>query len=130
MGNSSNPAMDGVFSTARSFLIALGAFLAANGVATTSPLYRGVQIAAGAVMVLGPAGYSLYLAITHALAQRQAVAKGVAAGINLVAAGKALTDDGVLLQIANPDATPPKPVTETSAQEIVKNFAPATVAAK
>jgi|HubBroStandDraft_4_1064222.scaffolds.fasta_scaffold00019_31 hypothetical protein len=124
MGNSANPAMDGVFSAVRSLLIGIGLALAANGVATNSPVYRGVQIAAGSIMFIGPAGWSLYLAITHALTQRKAVAVGVQAGINLVVAGQALTNGGKLIQIANPDATPPKPVTEYSAQQIVRNFAP------
>jgi hypothetical protein len=113
-----------VFTALRVLLVTIGGVLAGEGLANTGA-YKWIMIAAGAVGVVGPAAWGLYVAITNAARARQAQAKAVQSGINLVVAGQALTNEGELIQVANPDTTPPKPVTLRTASEIVKNFAPA-----
>jgi hypothetical protein len=119
-----------VWTSVRVALLAIGGIMLDHGFTATSPAYKWVMIAAGSVTIIGPAIWGVYVAVTKARRARAAQAKAVQSGINLVVAGQALTDDGRLLQVANPDATPPKPVTETTAAAIVASFAPTTVAAK
>jgi hypothetical protein len=56
-------------------------------------------------------------------------AKAVQAGVNLTTSGNALAADGSVITKFQADSgsTPPKPVTVASAQQIVKDFAPATI---
>ena len=51
-------------------------------------------------------------------------ARAVSAGINLTVSGSALAADGHTVVARNDGATPPLPVTQATAPEIVKNFAP------
>ena len=129
MTNPNDDTMAPVWVSVRVLLLAIGGVLAGEGLAN-SGAYRWVMIGAGAVSVIGPAVWGVWVAITHAARARQAQAKAVQAGINLVVAGQALTNEGKLIQVANPDSTPPKPVTEQTGAEIVKNFAPTETSPK
>jgi hypothetical protein len=112
--------MDPVWSALRAAVIAIGGGLVSYGLASKST----VTIAAALTPTVAAALWGLYVAWTRAHQKKLAQAVGVQAGINLVVAGKALTDSGSLLTVNAPDATPPKPVTLASAEQIVKNFAP------
>ena len=112
--------LNSFLSATRAFLIALGAFLATNGYGQT-PLYAHVEMAAGAILVIGPTLWGMISAVTNIL---KAHAIGVQAGINLTTSGKALAADGVSVVSKNDGTTPPKPVTIETAQQIVKDFAP------
>lgn len=96
--------------------------MATAGVATTSPLYRAVEFASGAILVVGPALWGVWTAIQRARQKKAALAIGVASGINLAVQGQALASDGSVLTTGS--TTPPKPVTVQAAQEIVAKFAP------
>jgi hypothetical protein len=113
--NGTDGSMDAVFSSTRSLLIAIGALMAAHG-ATNTGLYEVIQIAAGGIMVVGPAAWGVWNAIQKARTKKEAVSEAVTtavnAGLNLAAAGKMLT---------NPDGTP-VPATADSAKAIVQNF--------
>jgi hypothetical protein len=115
--------MDAVWTSLRILLLAIGVAMASAGLGS-SKAYAYIMVAAGSVSAIGSAAWGVWTAIRRAAQKRQDMAKAVAAGINLVVAGQALTGQGALLQVANPDSTPPKPVTEKSAAEIIKSFAP------
>jgi len=115
--------MDVVWTNVRILLLAIGVAMASAGLGS-SKAYAYVMVAAGSVSAIGSAAWGVWTAIQRVRQKRQDMAKAVAAGINLVVAGQALTGQGKLIQVANPDSTPPKDVTEKSAAEIVKNFAP------
>lgn len=120
-----NPQLNAVLSSIRSLLMVLGTVLAAHGLAA-SGLYFWVQLAAGSVMVVGPAIWGVYTSIEN---YRRARATGVQAGINLVTSGKAITEDGSVVSKLD-GTTPPKAVTLATADQIIKDFAPAQPIAK
>jgi hypothetical protein len=124
-----NAAMNGVWSSLRSFLIAIGSALVTGGVITnTSPVYTWIMFASGAVLVVGPAAYGVFVNIKRVINSRKKVAEAVQAGINLTVSGQALAADGKTIVSINDGTTPPLPVTLQSAAQIVRDFAPATPA--
>lgn len=127
--NSVDPNVNAILTNLSNLLKVFGGLLAANGFAS-SGLYFWSQLIAGAILVIGPAIWDTWNAIQNL---RKAKAVGVAAGINLVHSGSAVSQDGEsITSVGAPDAVPPKPVTLASADEIVKNFAPdpSTIAKK
>lgn len=112
--------MDPVWSALRAVIIAVGGGLVSYGLASKST----VTIAASLAPTIAASLWGLYVAFERARQKQQAQAVGVAAGINLVMAGKAVTDSGKLLLVSAPGSTPPKAVTLQSADQIVKDFAP------
>ena len=125
----SNSTVDGVFSAIRTALITVGAALVSGGVLTKeSPAIFWITFVSGSIMVIGPAIWGVVVAVQHALAVRQARAIGAQATLNMVAAGQALNANGDPIKVVSgtgDGGTPPLPVTEKTAAEIVKNFAPA-----
>lgn len=120
-----DPKVTAMFSSLRNLLMVASGILATLGL-TASPAYKWIMISAGAVGVVGPAIWD-FAATIKALLSAQAV--GAAAGIKMTTQGKALASDGetVITRFsAGLDATPPKPVTLQTAQQIVKDFGPAT----
>lgn len=118
------PQMKGVLSAISNLCKVFGVVLAANGLAS-SGLYFWAQVIGGSIMVIGPAIWDVYEAISNAIASKRAQAVGVAAGINLTVSGAALAADGKTVVSANDGSTPPKPVTMETAEQIVKDFGPA-----
>lgn len=115
-----------VWTALRIFLLSIGAAMLDHGFTAKSNAYTTVTIAAGLVTTIGPAAWGVYAAFTNARRARRARAVAVQAGVNLVTSGAALSDDGRLLSVTHPtgSSTPPKPVTEATAAQIVRNFAP------
>lgn len=125
--NNDDGSMNGVFSAVRAALIAIGGALVTGDVITVkSPVYFWIMFLSGSIMVIGPAIWGVVVQVQHVLKVRQERAKGVQAGINLVIAGQALTVAGKPIPGGTGDGEP-LPVTEKTAAEIVKNFAPASV---
>lgn len=122
MDTTMSPAANGVLSAIRYLLVTLGTYLAANGYASAG---NNIELAAGAVMIVGPAIWGVYSAVQK---YRKVRAVGVQAGINLAVSGRALDANGNMIsQFQASDATtPPKPVTLKTAAEIVKSFGPST----
>lgn len=119
-----DPNIDGVLSSIRALLVALGAWMATSGFEHTGA-YADVMLASGGVMVVGPAVWGVWVAVQRALNGRKAMAVGVAAGINMTVQGKALDSNGAPISAFSAAAdTPPKPVTVASAADIVAAFAP------
>lgn len=111
--------INAVFSSVRTLLTILGTVLAGHGFSETG-LYYWVELSSATIMIVGPAGWGVYSAISTFLKKRQAVAVGVQAGINLTLSNKALDIHGSVIPV---EASPPaKPVTIAAAQEIVKQF--------
>lgn len=123
--NSTDDGMAAVWTSIRVLLVTIGGILAGEGLANTGA-YKWIMIAAGAIGVVGPAIWGVWVAITAAARKRADVAKAVQAGVNLVVSGQALSVDGKTITAIgeHPDTVPPMPVTEKTAAEIVKNFAP------
>jgi len=122
-----NPNLNAFLTQLKLFLVLVGGLMAEQGYDHTTA-YKWVMLASGSCIALGSSAWALWASFAN---WRKAAAVGVAAGINLTVAGKAVTDDGkVISQFATPDATPPKPVTVETAAQIVKDFAPATPPAK
>lgn len=115
-----------VWSALRALLVAVGGIMAANGLGGTS-IYKWVQIASGAVLIIGPAAWGVYVAIANHLKLKQATAIGVQSGINLTLQGQTLTADGAAIPVA--ESPPAKPVTVESAQQIVQQFGPSVTPA-
>ena len=115
--------MNGVWSSLRALLIALGGALVTGGIiTTTSKAYMMIMFASGAVLVIGPAIWGVYTSVMRVINNRKKVVTAMNATLNLVASGKALDASGSVIPYAVAGSTPPKAVTETSAPEIVKNF--------
>lgn len=117
--NQSAASFNALLSSVRSFLLIVGSLLAAHGLAS-SGIYFWVQLVSGSIVAVGMAAWGVYSAFMN---WRKASAIGVASGINLTVAGKALAADGSVVT-KNDGTTPPKPVTLTTAAEIVAAFAP------
>lgn len=116
-----NPNLNAFLAQLRIVLIVFGSILAEQGL-DHSAIYKWVMFGAGSVVVLGNALWALWASFSN---WRKASAIGVAAGINMTAQGKAVTDDGQPISAFSSEAvTPPKAVTIASAAEIVANFAP------
>lgn len=115
-----------LFSAISNLCKVLGVLLGAHGLADSGTAFW-VQLVGGSIMVIGPAVWDVWSQI-RALARTKAV--GVQAGINLTVSGKALASDGATLVSHNDGTTPPLPVTEATAAQIVKDFAPTAVPAK
>lgn len=113
-----NANVSGLFSAIRILLIALGAFLAQNGLGHTGA-YFWIEASAGGVMVIGPAMWEVWAAISNII---QAHAVGAQAGINMTTQGMALAADGKTPIGINNGATPPKAVTLETGAQIVANF--------
>lgn len=117
-----NAAIDGVIlkliaSAAASAAMYAGSHLKLNDPALTTDLTEAVS-------------GGLLLAATLAwgwVNTKMNLAKAVQAGVSLVASGAALAADGKTLVTANDGSTPPKAVTVATAQQIIKDFAPASV---
>jgi hypothetical protein len=122
--NDTDASMESLKSALRSLIIAVGFGLSGYGLVS----HDNVMIFASVGPPVAAAAWGVYEAWQKVKQKRADQAKAVAAGINLVVAGQAITDNGKLIQVANPDLTPPKAVTETSAQQIIKNFAPVMAA--
>jgi hypothetical protein len=119
----SSAAMSGVWSAARGALIAIGGALVTGGVVTSaSPLYFWIMFASGAVLVIGPAGYNLYMAINRVWVAAEVRKQTVNATLNLVASGDMEAQNG--RKVLLPEGVVLKPATVASAAEIVKNYAP------
>ena len=127
--NPNEASINALLSSVRSFLLVVSPLLAAHGLAS-SGLYEWVQIIAGSIVTVGMAAWGIWVAISNVIKKRQAVAVGVAAGINLTIAGKALAANGITVVKANDGTTPPLPVTQTTAAAIVRDFAPAVPPSK
>jgi hypothetical protein len=128
--NQDSASMNGVWSSLRALLIAIGGALVTGGVITnTSKAYTLIMFASGAVLVVGPAAWGVYTAVVRAIDGRKKVAQAVQAGINLTVSGQALAADGKTVVSMNDGSTPPLPVTLATAAQIVKDFAP-TIPAK
>lgn len=121
-----NPNLNAFLSSLRALLLVIGGLLAEHGLEHTT-YYSDVMIAAGAVMVVGPAIWGVWSALVN---WHKAAAIGSQATLNMVAAGKAIAADGTTLTAVGTGTTPPKAVTIATAAEIVKDFAPATPPAK
>lgn len=104
-----------IFSSVRSLLIVLGTMLAGKGMTDTG-LYFWVETIAGSIMVVGPAAWGVYNAITTFIENRKKVTQAVQAGVNLAVTGNAL-----MRNTGNGMATP-VPVTTASAKAIIKEF--------
>jgi len=122
-----NPNLNAFLSSVRALLLVIGGLLAEHGL-EHSTYYSDVMIAAGSIMVVGPAIWGVWSSITN---WHKAAAVGAQSGINMVLSGKALAADGkTLITQIGPDSTPVKPVTVATAAEIVKDFAPPTSSIK
>lgn len=106
---SSEAAVNAAFSSIRSLLLVLGTVLAGKGLTDTG-LYFWVETIAGGIMVVGPAAWSAYLAVSRVWQTREAQRMGVASGL---AAGQA----GV-------GAVSPQTLSHSDAAEIVKTYSP------
>lgn len=104
-----NPSLDGVFSSIRTLCVALGGILAAKGL-ETSGLYFWVEMVSSSIMILGPAAWGVYSAISKALKSRKAITNAVAAG--MVAGASRV------------GAVAPSSLTHCDASEIIKTYAP------
>jgi hypothetical protein len=122
--DTSDAQIDSALSALRAVLIAIGGWMASNGMGQ-SGAYRIVELAASAVMIVGPAVWGAYVAIMRVIQKKKAVTQAVQAGINLTVSGAALAADGKSVVSLNNGATPPLPVTDQTAAQIVKDFAPA-----
>jgi hypothetical protein len=118
-----NPNLNAFLSSVRALLLVIGGLLAEHGL-EHSTAYSYIMIAAGSILVVGPAIWGVWSAFDN---WHKAAAIGTQSGINLVLSGKALAADGkTLISQLGPNSTPVKPVTVETATEIVKDFAPAT----
>ena len=117
-----NPNLNAFLTSVRALLLVIGGLLAEHGLEHSS-YYSWVMIGAGSILVIGPAVWGVWSSIYN---WHKAAAVGVAAGVNMTVAGKALAEDGSIISAFSGDnnATPPKPVTVATATEIVKDFAP------
>jgi len=105
--------LDSVFSAVRAALIAIGGWLAANGYGS-SGLYKWTELAAGGVMIIGPAIWGIVSAIQKWRQKRSVAVAGVNAGMRLAVSGQMETHaSGV-----------PVPATVETAKQIIKDFAP------
>ena len=111
---------NGLLSALRAVLLLFGAWLAQNGDGQTG-IYHDAEMTASAILIIGPAIWGIYAAVSNLF---KAHAVGVQAGINLTVSGNALASDGKTVVAENNGATPPKPVTYATAQEIIANFGP------
>jgi hypothetical protein len=121
-----NPNLNAFLTSVRALLLVVGGLLAEHGL-EHSTYYSWVMIGAGSVLVIGPAIWGVWSSLVN---WRKAAAIGVQAGINLTVSGRAVTDDGKVISqfSSHTDATPPKLVTRSSAQEIIDTFGPRTLA--
>lgn len=115
-----NPTQASFYTAARYILMLGGTWLATHGYIQNSEVNGLVS----AVMIIGPIiwGIAQNYINTHTANKQKVVAMN--ATLNLVASGKAVDSSGSVIPYAVPGSTPPKPITETSAPEIVANFAP------
>ncbi|HEY1806083.1 MAG TPA: hypothetical protein VGG45_16535 [Terracidiphilus sp.] len=111
--DASEPNINAVFSSIRSFLIVIGTVMAGNGLAT-SGAYKWVEIVAGSIMVVGPAAWGVYNAFANYIASRKKTTAAVNATLHLATAGGVLVDR----------AGEPIPATDATAAQIVKSYAP------
>ena len=121
MNTNVNPALQSLLVSLRIFLLVLGTWMAHDHIGSPG-LYHGVLAASGVVVDLGTAAWGVYASFQNF---RKALAVGAQAGINLTISGRAVDEEGKPISSLDPDATPPRPVTLTSAAQIVKNFGPA-----
>ncbi len=118
--DTSSDEMAPVWSALRTAILSVGGACAGYGLFSQNAVVLIASLAPTAAAAL----WSVWAAVQKVRQKKVAEAVGVQAGINLVTSGQALTIAGALLTVANPDMTPPRPVTLQSAAEIVKNFAP------
>jgi hypothetical protein len=109
------------FSALRGVLIAIGSAMMALNLQDTS-YYAHVMQASGLVMIAGP---MLWAVFEKLVTLKKTAAAAVQAGINLVRSGAAVDHEGNIMVSVGPDTSPPAPVTVQSAQQIIKDFAPA-----
>lgn len=117
-----NAALDGLILKAIAALAAAGAMYASQHLHLSDPAYT--------EWLTGIISSGLLMAATAAwgwVNTRANEAKAVQAGVSLVASGKALASDGKTVVTTNDGATPPLAVTVATAQQIIKDFAPASV---
>lgn len=118
-----NPNLNAFLTSVRALLMVIGTLMAEQGLDHTSA-YKYIMLVAGSLMVVGPAVWGVWSSFSN---WRKASAVGVAAGINMTVAGKAVDHEGNAISAFSQAAeTPPKAVTVASAADIVKEFAPPT----
>lgn len=121
-----NPNLNATLSALRVLLITIGSVMADQGLAH-STAYSYVMMAAGSIMVIGPAVWAVWSSIVN---WRKAASVGAQSTLNMVAANKAIDVNGNVVSQIGPDTTPFKPVTESTTVDIIKNFPPASPIAK
>ena len=117
MTDTSEAAMNGLWTSLRYLLVTIGTLMGTAGLSQTGA-YQIVMFSSGAVMVIGPAAWGVWVAFNRVMEKRDAVTNAVQAGLNLAATGNMLTCE-------TPTGTViPVPVTHQTAAEIVKDFGP------
>lgn len=111
-----------VLSSVRALLIAIGGWLLANGYAT-SVAYKGIEMAIGLSLVIGPSLWGVWVAISNARAKKEITTTAVNAGLKLAASGNMLDVHGDKVPCA--PGTPPLPATPEAAAKIVQDYGPA-----
>jgi hypothetical protein len=117
---SDDPNISALLSALRALLIAVGAVLAANNLGHTGA-YALVEASSGAVMVVGPAAWGVWVAISSLLRKREAQVTAANAALAMVSAGEARTSHGVL---QDPPVVPLAPVSKETMPQILANFGP------
>lgn len=124
-----DPTQAALLGQLRNVLIGIGVLLAGHGVIgpnnTITP--DNWQFIVGIIVTLAPAAWGWYQHIAAAKNAKERETIAVQAGINLVTQGAALATDGSLVK--STATAPVLPVTASSAQDIIANFAPVKPAA-
>lgn len=115
-----NPNLNATLTAIRALLMAIGGVLLDKGLGNTAA-YFWIETIAGSLFVIGPGIWGVYSSIVN---WRKAAAVGSQATLNMVAAGKAVDQQGEPISQFSPDATPPKAVTVASVTAIVRDFGP------
>lgn len=107
---------DQLLSAVRYLLMFAGGVLAAKGYIKNADVDGLVT----AILIVAPPVWAWF---DNQIKARR-VAVGVQAGINMTVAGNALAADGVTVVSRNDGSTPPLPVTQATASQIVADFGP------
>lgn len=123
-----DPTTAAILANLRQVLLAVGTLMAAHGlIGPNGTITPGRwDFITGILVALAPVAYTWYQHIRDAKNAKAREAVAVQAGIALVTQGAALAVDGS--KIATSNIAPPVPVTVKSAEQIIANVGPSTVA--